>query len=195
MRRRPEVIRFPSPLRAVRLAGSPVEPEAERETGESERATFERGLLEGRRVSEAEFEKERAEVLDLHRQVITSLHRAVPQVINECEQSLVHLALEVVQRLVGELPVSPGMIESSVREALHEVEENSGVIVTLHPEDLELVRRANLPVLQEQAGGERIQFDASPDISRGGCVIKTRFGMVDARRETKFAALKEALAA
>jgi flagellar assembly protein FliH len=195
VRPRPEVIRFAAPLRDVRLAGRAEPLDPEREIRERERASFERGLLEGPKARDVEFEKQRGEMLELHHKVIASLQHAVPQVINECEQSLVRLALEVAQRLVGELPISAGMVESSVREALHEVEENSGVIVTLNPDDLELVRRANSPLLGEQAGGERVQFDSSPEISRGGCVIKTRFGMVDARRETKITALKEALAA
>jgi flagellar biosynthesis/type III secretory pathway protein FliH len=38
-------------------------------------------------------------------------------------------------------------------------------------------------------------FQATDNVSRGGCLVRTNFGTVDGRRETKAALLKEALAA
>jgi len=34
---------------------------------------------------------------------------------------------------------------------------------------------------------------ASSEVSRGGCLIQTRFGLVDARRETKLEQLQQTL--
>ena len=36
-------------------------------------------------------------------------------------------------------------------------------------------------------------FSARPEVTRGGCLVQTRFGTVDARRETKFDLLKRNL--
>jgi flagellar biosynthesis/type III secretory pathway protein FliH len=50
-------------------------------------------------------------------------------------------------------------------------------------------------VLLTDVGGERMKFQVSPQVTRGGCMIQTNFGIVDARRETKLAALKQSLQA
>jgi flagellar biosynthesis/type III secretory pathway protein FliH len=45
------------------------------------------------------------------------------------------------------------------------------------------------------AGFPRMRFHRSPDISRGGCIVKTRFGIIDARREVKLAELEKTVLA
>jgi flagellar biosynthesis/type III secretory pathway protein FliH len=64
--------------------------------------------------------------------------------------------------------------------------------VLLHPEDLELLQRLDSPLL-EAARTSPAAFLAAPEVTRGGCLVRTRFGTVDARRETKFDLLKRQL--
>jgi flagellar assembly protein FliH len=74
-----------------------------------------------------------------------------------------------------------------LRAALAEVDERLVVRVRVSPEDVELVRthwgdeRAGLVIV----GDERI--------AAGGCVIETRFGLVDARPETRLAEAEQLL--
>ena len=91
------------------------------------------------------------------------------------------------------MPVPAEMIEAAVRETLAQVEESAVFSVQLHPEDLALLQRMNSPVLLSPSTGERMRFEASSEVSRGGCLVKTRFGLVDGRRETKFELLQKSL--
>jgi flagellar biosynthesis/type III secretory pathway protein FliH len=38
-----------------------------------------------------------------------------------------------------------------------------------------------------------VELISSTEVSRGGCVVQTRFGVIDARRETKLELLQESL--
>jgi flagellar assembly protein FliH len=125
--------------------------------------------------------------------VLASLRDAVPQVAREGERALVDLALEAARKLVSGLPVSAEMIEAAVKEAIAQVEDTAGFTVQLHPEDLALLERTNSPLLLPQGGDERIRFQPSANVTRGGCVVQTRFGVIDARRETKVELLRSAL--
>ena len=87
------------------------------------------------------------------------------------------------------------MVEAAIREALLEAEENSDVTVLLHPADLELLQARDSSLFQTKASGERVNFDTSPEVTRGGCLVRTSFGIIDGRRETKFELLKRSLAA
>ena len=42
-------------------------------------------------------------------------------------------------------------------------------------------------------GSHKMRFTASREVSRGGCIVQTRFGIIDARRETKLARVAEYL--
>ena len=44
-----------------------------------------------------------------------------------------------------------------------------------------------------RTAAQDFRFLASPEVTRGGCLVQTHFGTVDARRETKFDLLKRTL--
>ena len=125
--------------------------------------------------------------------ILESLRQTLPQLVRECEATLVNLAFEAAQKLVAGLPISTELIEATVREALARAQETSDLTILLHASDLELLQRVNSPVLLEEVGGERLHFRPSVDVSRGGCLVQTRFGMIDARRETKLELLKKSM--
>lgn len=158
-------------------------------------ASFERGRIEGEKNLGAQLVQQRAEVMELQTGVLAALRNAVPQVARECERALVALAIEAAQRLVGGLPISAEMVEASVKEACAQVEDSAELNVQLHPEDLALLEKVNSPLLLPQGGMDKIRFHASAQVTRGGCVVQTRFGVIDARRETKIELLKNALSA
>jgi flagellar assembly protein FliH len=86
------------------------------------------------------------------------------------------------------------MVESAIREALDQIESGGEVNILLHPEDLELLRRLESPLLASASEPNQPQFRAAAEVTRGGCLVRTRFGTVDARRETKFDLIKRQLA-
>ena len=98
------------------------------------------------------------------------------------------------RKVIAGLEVSPAQVEAVVKEALAQVEAGTEFTVQIHPDDLVLLQRINSPLLLPQGGPERIQFQPAPQLSRGGCVVQTRFGVIDARRETKFELVEGALA-
>jgi len=203
------LIRFQSPLRdvqlrvarcALRVARCEFQPptpdrRVELETRNAELATaFENGRREGERALSEQLLRQRSELLELQHGVLASLRQSIAQVTHECEGALVALALEIAGKLVAGAPISSVMVEAAVREALTQVEQQGRLTVLLNPADFELLQQANAPLLLTEVGGERLRFQSSSHISRGGCQIQTHFGVVDARRETKFEALQQSLA-
>ncbi|MFM1945701.1 MAG: hypothetical protein RI897_4683, partial [Verrucomicrobiota bacterium] len=69
------------------------------------------------------------------------------------------------------------------------------VQVSLPAEDLEVLRVGGSGLMEEGEGGVQLHFHSSPEVTRGGCVVRTRFGTIDGRRETKFDQLRKELTA
>jgi len=55
------------------------------------------------------------------------------------------------------------------------------------------LQKAGSPLLTSAEAPDDFRFLSSVDVTRGGCLVETRFGTVDARRETKFDLLKKNL--
>jgi flagellar assembly protein FliH len=185
-------VRLTEPLRAVRFEPEP-ERRREAELEQRLRERYEQGVQDGEKNLREQLCRQRAELIELQQGVLQSLRQSLPQVRSDCEAALVDLALEVSQKLVAGLPINREMVEGAIREALAHVEEAHEITVLLHEQDLELLQRASSPVLLAAVGGAKLHFEVSPEVTRGGCLVQTRFGVLDARRETKFELLKKSL--
>ena len=187
-----ETIALPRPLRDARLDGGGA-PLTEEERREAELAArYQLGLADGEKALTEKLIQQRAELHELAQGLLESLRQAVPQVVRETESAMVSIALAVSQKLVAGLPISAAVVEAAVRDALAQVEGAARLTVRLHQDDLDLLQKADSQLLTSAAGRE-FQFIASPGVTRGGCLVETNFGTVDARRETKLELLKKNL--
>lgn len=188
-----EKIQFAKPLRDARALLTPVGAPSMPLIDGSEQAAYERGRRDGEKSLSEQLLRQRGELIELQNGVLNSLRQSISQVTRECEGAMVALALEIAGKLVADMPISSEMVEAAVREALSSIEQKGGITVFLNPMDYELLQQANAPVLLGDVGGERINFQASAKVTRGGCMVQTKFGVVDARRETKLEALKQSV--
>jgi len=191
-------VTLPSAVRDVRVAeGEAPSPEEAARLAQREQAAYERGRQEGRaegeRVLGQQLLEQRAEMAALQQGVLQALREAVPQVIRDCEQALTTLALELARKIVADTPISPELVERVVREALEQARESAECHIYLHPEDLALLEKHDASFRTRAEQEQRLIFHPAPEIQRGGCVVKTDFGVIDAQRDTKIARLKQTL--
>jgi len=192
MNTRSEKLELPQRVKDVRFSSAPCERGSGSEPQPREQCGSEHNWRDAQKAEREQLARERAELLELQNGVLQALNRALPEMARQGEDALIALALQAVDKLVAGLPIGPEMIEATVREALQHVE-NGPVSVVLHPDDLALLQRVNSQLLPAQDGDARLQFRTSPDLTRGGCLVQTRFGVIDASRETKSALLKKSL--
>lgn len=175
---------------ARRMAGEAADEDAARKR---EQEAFERGLLEGEKRASQNFVAQRIQWMQLQKGVFESLRDAARQVVQQSEAALIELALEAARKLVSDLPVSAEMVEAAIRSALAQVKDATEFNIYLHGDDLALLRECQAEILSPVPGRATMHFHVSPEVTRGGCLVETRFGTIDARRETKFELLQHSL--
>jgi flagellar assembly protein FliH len=112
------------------------------------------------------------------------------------EAHAVDLALFLAEKVIGgALAVQPDRVVEAVRGALRGIVERERITVLVHPEDLELVRDAMDDVRASLGGIEHCVVEAERRVSRGGAVVRTPDGDVDARVETKLLRAREVVEA
>ena len=167
--------------------------ELERQWRQREQEAYARGVEDGERALSEQLVRQRADLRHIQNRVFAELEGAIPQVIRDCEQALIAIAWETARKVVNSLEITPAMIEKALEEALGSLCQTGRVRVQLHAEDLALIERVNSPILFKDLGGERIRLEASPEVGRGGCLVFTDFGTVDARREVKLELLRQSM--
>jgi flagellar assembly protein FliH len=112
------------------------------------------------------------------------------------EAHAVDLALFLAEKVIGgALAVQPDRVVEAVRGALRGIVERERITILVHPEDLELVREAMDDMRTTLGGIEHCEVQAERRVSRGGAVVRTADGDVDARVETKLQRAREVVEA
>lgn len=181
--------------------GRGVDESAEDELRNREQAGFERGQKEAEeqfshRTEElrGEWEAEhRAEVVKALEQLNANIHGQMADVFKALEKHMVMLAAEAAIRLTSGIPVTADMVEAYVREAVAPVEHDSEVTIVLNPEDFALLEQHKSSLLNRAEAHPVFKFRCDPKIERGGCLVETKFGELDARKETKIELLRKAV--
>lgn len=124
------------------------------------------------------------------------LREARVVVAGELERRAVELALALAAKVVaGTLAVEPSRVVDAVTGALRGIVERERVTVLVNPDDLELVREASASLRGSLGGIEHLVIESERRVGRGGCVVRTPVGDLDARVETKLERAADVVAA
>jgi flagellar assembly protein FliH len=150
---------------------------------EAHKEAFDQGLLEGREAGRAEV---RAQVERLAG-MIHDLAKPFELLDAEVERELLGLAMALARQIVRrELKADPTQIIGIIRDAIAALPVAArDVRVHLHPEDAAVVREHLAPTESARAW----VMVEDPVTARGGCRITTATSRIDARLETRLAAL------
>jgi flagellar assembly protein FliH len=110
------------------------------------------------------------------------------------EAAAVDLALQIAEHALGAaLAVQPERVLDVVRGALRRLVERERLVVLVNPEDLDMVR-AGIGTLAGELGGiGHVDVQAERRVLRGGAVVRTAEGDVDADLATKLQRAREVL--
>jgi flagellar biosynthesis/type III secretory pathway protein FliH len=112
----------------------------------------------------------------------------------EVEAAAVELALEIAEKaLTTALAVRPELVLDVVRGALRCLVDRERVLILVHPEDLELVREAVDSLVRQLGGIEHIEVQEERRVQRGGAIVRSTAGEIDARVQTKLENAREIL--
>ena len=167
----------------------------------TEQAAYERGKKEAEAnlqqqldLMKAEYATEKdKELADFCDNIRSDLGGQVPKILESLEKHVINLAADIAMKIVADLPIDKTMVERVVKDALAKAEKEAEIVVLLHPEDLDLLTQGDSELLDESHGAGKVLFKESSEVTRGGCLLDTHYGIVDARRETKVDLLKQAV--
>jgi flagellar assembly protein FliH len=116
------------------------------------------------------------------------------EVADAVERGAVDLALRIAEQALGAaVEAQPERVVDVVRGALRRLATRERVVVLVNPADLDAVRDASGELIARLGGIESLDVQAERRVTRGGAVVRTTEGEVDATLETKLERANEIL--
>jgi flagellar assembly protein FliH len=110
------------------------------------------------------------------------------------ELAAVDLALRIAEQAMGAaIAVEPERVLDVVRGALRRLVERERVLLLVNPDDLDVVRDRVGALVSELGGIEHWEVQAERRVPRGGAIVRTEEGEVDATLATKLERARELL--
>jgi flagellar assembly protein FliH len=116
------------------------------------------------------------------------------RLLEAARSELVDLAFDIAERVIGEVVRRhPEVVAEVAGRALEVSRGKVEVVVRANPSDLCEIQHAEGPLLETTRATERIRFVPDPSLVRGGVVIDTELGRVDASIAAQLSGLRRAL--
>ena len=115
------------------------------------------------------------------------------RVEDEMNKTIVPLALMAVKKIIGkELDMKPKSVNDIVKTALKPVSQHRKITIYVNKEDLNLVEkeRNDIKALFEHL--QTLSIKVRDDVERGGCIIETEAGIINAQLDSQLKALEAA---
>jgi len=119
-----------------------------------------------------------------------SAARAQRNVESDLRSLAVHIAERILER---ELGINPETVVDIAAAALRQAGAPRDVLLRVHPDDLKALERGRPRLLERCARAQSVQFRADATLGRGGCIVETELGTVDARLPVQLDAIERAL--
>jgi flagellar assembly protein FliH len=144
------------------------------------------GMAEGEKKGfEAADKKFNAEIAKLKEQTakyFKQLEMSQKEMINGLEHILLRFCMELTKKIVAcELATNPDVVLASIKKALSMIADREKILIRVAPGDMETASGSKdfLSSVTERLENVLIEEDAR--IGKGGCIVESNSGMVDAR--------------
>jgi flagellar assembly protein FliH len=152
---------------------------------------FQAGLQQGREESAAEFKR----ALELLQEYARLLQAEKQELAGRMEKNSVELAFALARKIIDtELSVRPEAVVDVARAAVRQVLDSNQVRLTVNGEDLSYLRHVREELAQMLDASAQLEIHADSKVERGGCMIETERGLLDARVSSQLETLKTELA-
>ncbi|MGA1875797.1 MAG: FliH/SctL family protein, partial [bacterium] len=128
--------------------------------------------------------------------LIEQLEHTRSAILKEQEREVLHLCIQMAQKIIHtEIQQNQQVILANLREGLKSVGQHKIVAIKLNQADLELIHSMEEEMSPSILNLKGITLESDPSLGRGGCLIQTDLGYVDASIDDQFQEMKKNLEA
>jgi len=131
-------------------------------------------------------------------QLTQTIHDAKTQygrMLNNSEQEMLKLSLKIAERIIGRcVEVEPHMMLEIIHKAIESLKYQKEIRIRVNPEDLGYPKDNKMELYTMLGESKEIEIVEDLLVGRGGCIIDTEIGTIDARLETQLRVVEKLFA-
>ncbi|HOK06742.1 MAG TPA: FliH/SctL family protein [Syntrophales bacterium] len=159
-----------------------------------EAAAFARGKEEGLREAREGYRRELQRQVEALGEIVAALAACRRDLVAGAERDILELCLAMARKIIHhEVTTNPEVIRHVLHGAIEQLLDREDMVIRLHPEDHRYLMEIKEDFLRGIDGMKNVILQSDPAVGRGGAVVETRFGEVDARVEEQFEVMRDAL--
>jgi len=154
-----------------------------------------RAREEGLAEAAAALAREREQLAAQQTAAIAEINGERERFYRDAEPELLKLSFAIAEKIIGrEVSEHPELVLDLIRKSLKRIKDKSKLGIRVNPDDLQLVREARAELLASVDGVEKIEVSDDRRVGRGGCIIESPNGTLDARAATQLRELERSMA-
>jgi flagellar assembly protein FliH len=162
----------------------------------TEQECYERGLSDGIRKGRELEKNEDLQTLQAMSVIVKEMSALKKSTLENLEEEIVQLSLAVAEKVIHvEATTNREVIRGVLKEAIKNIGDRENMKIRVHPQDFHYMIEIKNDFLQSFDGIRNVVFAEDESIQRGGAIIETVCGEVDARLGQQYNEIKAAMTA
>ena len=167
---------------------------ARQEKESIEMEAYQKGLEQGQAQGQMIAVKKIEPLIDTMAKGIEELKKIRQLIIEKHQDQLFEILFLIAEKVIHrEIQISPDIILDTVKSACTHLMGTDEIRLRLHPSDFEYIRDIERILSQNLTGKRLIHFIEDTSLDRGGIIIDTEFGEIDASIRSQIDHMKEVL--
>lgn len=126
-------------------------------------------------------------------EMVVSFEKMKEEFYADAEEKMIKLVMTISEKIIGKIVNENSKVVKEIIKQALEKSLGERIQLSLNPEDYKQVVDTELDYRNMLDRTQRLSFKEDENIERGGCVVETEVGTIDARLETQLEAIRKAL--
>ncbi len=156
---------------------------------------LEQAYLQGVQAGRDEVEQRVGTAVKAFSQAVEDISRLREAILKNSTDDMLRLVMAIVEQVIPtEISTNPDIIHHTLKKALQAAVRSDEYHIRIHPDDFTVVMEKKPLLLASISGLKNITVEADPSIKRGGCLVESQLGQVDATIETQLSEIWQKIA-
>ena len=165
---------------------------AEKEAIEME--AYRKGLEQGQAQGQKMAVKKIEPIIETLTRAVDELKKIRQLIVEKHQDQIIEILLLIAERIIHrEIHLSPDIVLDTIRQACDHITETEEIRIRLHPSDFEYIRDIERILSRHLTGKGALHFVEDSTLDRGGVIIDTEFGEIDASIREQIEHMREVL--
>lgn len=164
--------------------------------GDQEREAYEEGFAQGEKDGLELGEQKAKKLVENIARMLDEINRLKHDILKQHEKEILTVVFNIARKVVhNQIRVDEAVVRTTILEALNLASARQTLVLRINPEDFDLVERLKPDFFASFKDIKSLTINADPAVNRGGCLLESSRGEIDADIETQLEKIYESLEA